>query len=142
MNTVEQVPAASPATTPATTPAHRIAQGYLAAWNEADAGRRARRISEAFEAEASYIDPRMQGRGHEGLNTMIGAAREHFPGHVFSLYGTPDLHGNRLRFSWSLAPSGAVQAAPVARGTDFATLSVDGRLQEVTGFLDQVPAAA
>jgi hypothetical protein len=29
----------------------------------------------------------------------------------------------------------------VARGTDFAAVSADGRLAEVTGFLDQVPGA-
>jgi hypothetical protein len=66
---------------------------------------------------------------------MISAAQQQFAGHRFSLRGTPEGHNDRLRFSWSLAAEGAV---PVAYGTDFAVVSNDGRLESVTGFLDQV----
>ncbi|HSV51882.1 MAG TPA: nuclear transport factor 2 family protein [Burkholderiaceae bacterium] len=118
--------------------ATQVAQRYLAAWNETGAERRRGLIAEAFAADASYLDPLMQGQGHDGINAMIGAAQAHFPGHRFSLSGTPESHHDRIRFSWALAAEGA---APVARGTDFATLSADGRLQGVTGFLDQAPGA-
>jgi hypothetical protein len=40
-----------------------------------------------------------------------------------------------VRFSWHLVPSGG---EPIALGIDFATLSEDGRLREVTGFLERV----
>jgi hypothetical protein len=119
--------------------ATQVAERYLAAWNETQAERRRGLVAEAFAPEASYIDPMMQGQGHDGLNTMIGAAQVHFPGHRFTLFGTPESHHDRIRFSWALAAGGG---APVARGTDFATLSADGRLQSVTGFLDQAPGAA
>jgi hypothetical protein len=119
--------------------ATRIAERYLAAWNEGNADRRIGLVAEAFAADASYLDPMMQGEGHEGISAMIGAALAHFPGHSFSLIGTPESHHDRIRFSWALSAAGA---APVARGTDFARLSDDGRLQAVTGFLDQVPGAA
>jgi hypothetical protein len=45
----------------------------------------------------------------------------------------PDAHHDRLRFSWSLAANGG---APVAVGTDYVTVSDDGRMHSVTGFLE------
>ena len=64
---------------------------------------------------------------------MIAGAQSQFPGHVFALHAGPDVHHDRVRFSWSLAPEGG---DPVVVGTDFATLAPDGRLAEVTGFLE------
>jgi hypothetical protein len=117
---------------------HDIAQRYLAIWNEGDAARRRARIAELWAADARYADPLMAGEGHDGIEAMIAAAQaqfgKQFPGHRFSLVGTPDRHGGNLRFSWSLAPEGG---APVAHGTDFATLDAEGKLTCVTGFLDQ-----
>ena len=113
---------------------HDIAQRYLAIWNEGDAACRRARIAELWAADARYADPLMAGEGHDGIEAMIAAARTQFPGHRFSLVGRPDGHGGNLRFSWSLAPEGG---APIAHGTDFATLDAEGRLARVTGFLDQ-----
>jgi hypothetical protein len=70
---------------------------------------------------------------------LIGGVQAKFPGLRFALAGNAEAHGSNLRFSWSLGPAGA---APIARGTDFATVAPDGRLAQVTGFLDQVPNAA
>ena len=119
-----------------TSNATALATRYLAAWNEADPTRRRALVAEAFSEDARYLDPLMQGQGHDGVAAMIGGAQAHFPGLRFTLHGTPDAHNDRLRFSWALGPEGA---APVARGTDFCTLAADGRLQNVTGFLDLVP---
>ena len=41
-----------------------------------------------------------------------------------------------MRFTWSLAPNGG---EPIAVGTDFATTAEDGRMRDITGFLE--PAA-
>ena len=56
----------------------------------------------------------------------------------FALKGRVDGHGDHLRFSWTLGPSGAED---LIEGTDFAQLEA-GKLHAVTGFLDKVPAAA
>jgi hypothetical protein len=48
-----------------------------------------------------------------------------------------DTHHDSVRFSWELAP---VAGEPVAKGTDFAALTEDGRMRSVTGFLDAVTA--
>ncbi len=119
---------------------HDIAERYLAIWNEGDDDRRRAMMTEVWAEDARYSDPLMQGEGRDGIAAMIASARAQFPGHRFSLAGTPDSHGSNLRFSWRLAPESG--GAAVARGTDFATLDAAGRLARVTGFLDQLPAGA
>ncbi len=82
--------------------------------------------------DASYVDPLMAGEGIEGIDAMIAGAQQQFPGHSFALLEGPDAHHDRVRFSWTLAQDGA---DPVAIGVDFASVAQDGRLQAVTGFL-------
>ena len=112
---------------------HTIAERYLAAWNEADAARRAVLIAALWSPQGRYADPLMSGQGHDGIARMIEAARAQFPGLVFTPRGEPDGHGAFARFSWSLGPAGG---APVAGGTDVARLDEAGRVVEVIGFLD------
>lgn len=114
-----------------------VAQHYIAAWNATGAAR-VQAIAQAFTPDARYADPMVQAQGHAALDTMIGAAQQQFGGLRFHLDGMADGHGDRLRFRWALGPD-AHNA--VARGTDFARLSADGRLAEVSGFLDLVPQA-
>jgi hypothetical protein len=71
---------------------------------------------------------------------MIGAAQQQFPGHRFVLAGAPDVHHGRVRFTWRLEAIDG--GALVAVGHDFATVSADGRLRTVVGFLEQAEAAA
>lgn len=112
-----------------------IARHYIDAWN-AEGEARTDAIAQAFAPDARYVDPMMQAQGHTALDTMIGAAQQQFGGLRFHLDGAADGHGDRLRFRWALGPD--AQTA-VAKGTDFAWLSADGRLAEVSGFLDLVP---
>jgi hypothetical protein len=113
--------------------AYTIADRYLAIWNERDDITRRARIAQLFAAGATYADPMMKGSGIEGIDSMIGAAQQQFPGHRFTLHGTQDGHNDVVRFSWTLAADGA---APVAKGSDVAYLDEQGRLRQVTGFLD------
>jgi hypothetical protein len=111
-----------------------VADRYLALWNEADPRRRWLLMAETWSADGRYVDPLMSGEGRQGVSAMIDAARVQFPGHNFSLRGEPDGHGPHVRFSWTLAPN---CGAPIAGGTDIATLDDDGRIVGVTGFLDE-----
>ena len=113
--------------------AQRIAAQYIAVWDEPDTDRFRSLISSTFTPDAEYLDPMMQSVGHDGLEKMISAVHAQFPGFRFQLHGTPDGHNNVVRFSWKLAADGA---APVAYGTDVVTVSDDGRISQVTGFLD------
>jgi hypothetical protein len=115
-----------------------IAAAYLDAWNEADPARRQALLAQGWSEDARYADPLMQAEGRERIAQMIETARDSFPGHGFTLEGSPDGHGPFLRFSWALAPRGG---APVARGFDVLRLDGEGRIQDVIGFLDAVPAA-
>ena len=118
--------------------AQTLAHQYLAAWNERNEAERRAQVARLFALDAAYLDPMMEGSGHDGIDAMIAAAQQHFPGHRFALAGTPDAHHSVLRFAWTLhAPDGA----EVVRGMDVATLADDGRLASVTGFLDQPQAA-
>ncbi len=54
------------------------------------------------------------------------------------MIGQPNGFGDYVRFSWGLGPDGA--DSPI-KGTDFAVVK-DGRIESVTGFLDQVPPGA
>ena len=76
----------------------------------------------------------MAGAGVEEITAMIGAAQAQFPGHRFELAFGPDAHNDVVRFAWSLVGAGGT----VAKGVDFATVADDGRLRNVTGFLETV----
>jgi hypothetical protein len=113
----------------------KIADAYIALWNERDAARRAQRLGADWTPDARYADPMMQGAGAAEIDALIGGVQQRFPDFAFALSGTPDGHGPYLRFSWSLGPQGA--DGPI-KGTDF-VVTENGRIRSVTGFLDQVP---
>ena len=110
-----------------------IVDRYIAMWNETDPQRRRGLVAETIAEDGSYLDPLMTGDGIDGIDAMIAAAQQQFPGHSFRLASGPDSHHDRVRFTWSLAADGG---APVAAGVDFATVAPDGRLRTVTGFLE------
>ena len=116
-----------------------IARRYIELWNERAAGRRRELLSENWTTDASYVDPLMNGDGRDGIDALIAGVQQKFPDFRFSLIGEPSGFGDRIRFSWGLGPEGV--DSPI-KGTDFAVLSGDGRIKSITGFLDQVPAAA
>jgi hypothetical protein len=110
-----------------------VVDGYIAIWNEGSDERRREIIARTWADDASYVDPVLQGEGPDGINAMIAGAQQQSPGHRFELTTGPDAHHDRVRFAWRLLdPNGATAIA----GVDFATLSADGRLREVTGFLE------
>lgn len=113
-----------------------LIERYIACWNEGDATRRRALIAGTFTESVTYCDPMLQGEGYAGIDALIAAAQQQFPGLRFSRRGGVDAHHDRLRFAWDLGPEGA---APIAGGTDMAVVTADGRLAAVTGFIDYVP---
>jgi SnoaL-like domain len=107
-------------------------ENYIAAWNEPAADRRRELVAGTWADGGTYLDPLMSGEGADGIADMIGAAQQQFPGHRFELAMGPDAHNDRVRFAWKLVG----ENGPVAAGVDFATVADDGRLREVTGFLE------
>ena len=113
-----------------------VVDAYIASWNEGDETRRRELVGQAFTDDARYLDPLMAGEGTDGITAMIGAAQTQFPGHRFELSFGPDAHNDVVRFAWQLVG----ENGPVAGGTDFATVDEDGRLRNVTGFLETAEA--
>ncbi|MEU4573212.1 nuclear transport factor 2 family protein [Nonomuraea sp. ATR24] len=118
---------------------NELVQRYLAAWNETDAAARRAALEEVFAEDAGYTDPLVSVRGIDGLDATIAAVQAQFGGLVFSLGGAVDAHHDIARFTWHLGPEGA---EPVAVGFDVAVFGADGRISQVLGFLDKVPAQA
>jgi SnoaL-like domain len=115
-----------------------IAHHYIELWNEKAPNRRRDILTQHWTADASYVDPVMNGDGRDGIDALIAGVQQRFPEFRFRLIGKPDGYGDRVRFSWGLGPNGT--DSPI-KGTDFAVVQ-DGRIRSVTGFLDQVPQGA
>jgi hypothetical protein len=115
-----------------TTTIATVVDTYIAAWNEPDPERRRALVGAVWSDGGSYLDPLMAGHGADEIAGMIGAAQAQFPGHRFELSSGPDAHHDVGRFAWTLRGADG----PAAHGVDFATVAGDGRLREVTGFLE------
>ncbi|OIJ66586.1 nuclear transport factor 2 family protein [Streptomyces mangrovisoli] len=113
---------------------------YFEAWNAAGPEEVTRAVAAAWAPDGGYSDPLAEVRGHDAIASVIGGAHEQFPGFSFRLTGAVDGHHDTARFAWELV-SDADGSAPVA-GFDVITLDADGRIKDVLGFLDRVPAAA
>jgi hypothetical protein len=109
---------------------------YIAMWNAADASDRRDLVAGAWSETGRYVDPLMEGQGHDGIDAMVAAVQQRFPGHLFRRTSAVDAHNGRVRFGWELAAEGE---APLVQGVDFGVLADDGRLESITGFLDQTP---
>lgn len=116
----------------------RTAASYLDAWNAPDGATREAAVQRLFSEEVVYIDPLVEVTGREQLAATMAAVRDQFPDFDFTLSGPVDGHHGQLRFAWELGPVDG--PAPVA-GFDVAVLDEHGRIEQVRGFLDRVPAA-
>lgn len=113
-----------------------LVERYFAMWNETNPERRREIIARTWTESAHYLDPMLQGDGRDGIDAMVKAVQERFPGHKFRLKGGIDAHHDRLRFAWDLASETGV---PVASGLDFGVVADGVRLATITGFLDAAP---
>ncbi|MGW2420472.1 nuclear transport factor 2 family protein [Streptomyces sp. NPDC001709] len=113
---------------------------YFEAWNATEPEALKKAVAAAWATDGGYTDPLADVRGHEGIAAVIAAVHEQFPGFVFRPLGTVDGHHDTARFAWELVnePEGS---APVA-GFDVVTLDDEGRIRQVLGFLDRIPAGA
>jgi hypothetical protein len=117
-----------------------VVEAYIAMWNETRPEARREIVGRAFSDDGTYLDPLMAGEGRAGIDAMLAGAQEQFPGVRFELVSGPEQHHDRVRFTWRML--GGDGSGEVARGVDFATLADDGRLRNVTGFLEPAVAAA
>ncbi|ANA34359.1 hypothetical protein R82526_00845 [Ralstonia mannitolilytica] len=114
--------------------ADTLVDRYIAAWNATDAAQRRALVAQTWTESATYVDPLMQGTGHDGIEGLIAGVQAKFPGFRFARDGGVDVVQDTLRFRWTLGPDGQA----LVKGTDFVRIA-DGRMQAVTGFIDQMP---
>ncbi|MFC1416000.1 nuclear transport factor 2 family protein [Streptacidiphilus cavernicola] len=115
-----------------------LAVRYLAGWNETDPAARRALVADLWAEDGRYTDPLVAAEGRDAIDATLGAVQQQFPGLVFSLLGPVDAHHGIARFGWELGPAGG-EALVV--GFDVLVADADGRISQVLGFLDQVPAA-
>jgi hypothetical protein len=115
----------------------KLAEQYIASWNETDPSARRALIEEIWAADGQYIDPLAEVTGPGQIDAVIAAAQQQFAGMKFRLAGPVDAHHDQARFTWELGPDGTA----VVVGFDVAKRDPDGRLALVLGFLDKVPSA-
>jgi hypothetical protein len=116
-----------------------LADRYIAAWNEPDAGARRAAVASLWADDGTYTDPLASVAGHDAIAALIAGAREQFPGFAFRLLGPVDGHHDIGRFAWELVPEAGGES--VVEGSDVAVVGEDGRITGVFGFLDKVPAS-
>ncbi|GAA2681262.1 nuclear transport factor 2 family protein [Nonomuraea recticatena] len=112
---------------------------YMAAWNETGAETRRTLVAQVFAEDVTYTDPLVAVQGRDSLDATIAAVQGQFKGLTFSLGAPVDAHHDIARFTWHL---GAEGADPIVIGFDVAVIGDDGRISQVLGFLDRVPAGA
>jgi hypothetical protein len=103
---------------------------YIAMWNETDAGRRRGLIAKIWADGASYLDPVLSGEGRDGIDAMVKAVHEKYPGHRFKRTSDVNAHHDRAQFGPEGGPA-------LVKGVDFATLSNEGCLKAVIGFFTE-----
>ena len=117
----------------------KLAEQYIATWNETNPSARRALIDEVWAADGRYTDPLADVAGHDQIDAVIAAAQAQFAGMTFRLAGPVDAHHDQARFTWHLAAPGADE--PVVVGFDVAVFD-DGRLRDVYGFIDKAPSGA
>ncbi|HET6281377.1 MAG TPA: nuclear transport factor 2 family protein [Polyangia bacterium] len=112
-----------------------IIDAYVASWNETDPAKRKSALAASCATDARYRDPVMVSDGQAGLDAMLAGVQAKFPGFVLRRISKVDSHNDAVRFAWSLGPA---SGPSVAEGVDFATLSSDGKLANIVGFIDKM----
>ena len=115
----------------------KLAEQYIATWNETDPAARRALIDQVWAADGQYIDPLAEVSGRDQIDAVIAAAQGQFAGMRFRLAGPVDAHHDQARFTWELGPDGDALVV----GFDVAKRDADGKLALVLGFLDKVPSA-
>ncbi len=133
------------AATVAAEAAEATVETYVATWNETDAARRQASIARAWSPSGRYRDPIMASDGPAEIDAMLAAVQARFPGFVLkrtskvdSFVATGEHAQERyVRFTWSLGPAAGPSGV---EGVDFGTFDPEGKLAEVVGFIDKMPA--
>jgi hypothetical protein len=117
---------------------NRIAETYIATWNETDPQRRRACLARDWDEAVTYRDPMAMTEGYAALDALMADVHARYPGFRFALSGTPGGYDGVVRLAFSFGPDGV---PPPVEGSDVLIVR-GGRIAKVIGFLDKVPAQA
>lgn len=127
-----------PELTTDTTDLTAVVDTHLAAYCEADPGRRAELFAAVWDPAGRLLDPPLAGDGVDEIAALVDAVLTHYPEHRFQRTTAVDEHHGHARYGWALvAPDGAASVT----GTDVVELDADGRITKVVGFFGDLPEA-
>jgi hypothetical protein len=124
--------------TTTTTDTETLVAAYLDMWRTTDGAERAELVATTFSETGRHVDQHADATGHAELADMIAGVHAGFPGFQMARTSGIDRFGDQLRFAWEL---NAADGTPIVTGLDVAEVGSDGRLQRVTGFWGDLPAA-
>jgi len=109
-------------------------RGYETAWNETDADKRMAALELAWAEDAVYLDDDVPHglRGRDALSQYIAEEHEAEPGLVITTTRELVILGDRGWLQWTARSDTGSQSS----GTDFIEFTTDGRIAQVTDFLD------
>lgn len=108
---------------------------HLDTWSETDPDVRRARIRATWSADGAIVDPPLTGHGHHGIDALMVAMQEHYPGHRFVRASAVDAHHDVFRVAWDLCgPDDSVALS----GFDVGMVDGDGRLRHISGFFGEV----
>jgi len=109
--------------------AQRLADGYVAVWNETDLQARRRAIAELWTPEGvHYVDTR-EARGYDALEKRITGSHEknvRDGGHRFRAAKGARTLRNAVTFFWEMLPADSEKV--VATGLEFLIIDAEGRI--------------
>jgi hypothetical protein len=111
---------------------------YFDLWRTTDPAERATLVAAVFTEDGRHVDQHADATGHDALTEMMAGVHAGFPGFRIARTTGIDRFGDQLRFAWELT---SADGAPIVAGLDVAEIAADGRLQRVTGFWGDLPAA-
>jgi hypothetical protein len=113
-----------------------IILAYVAAWNEADSGKRRMLLETSWAENGIYSDPTAQVSGREALVQHLGKLIERFADQRVLLTSGVDEHHGLIQFTWARVGS---DGRKIRQGIDFGEVAADGRLVRITGFFGPPP---
>jgi hypothetical protein len=122
--------------------ATRLAERYVALWNQTDAAARRAEIEQLWVPAGEHFVRALQARGYEELERRVTGSHEknvRDGGYRFRLAGAVQALQDTLMFHWDMVPAGTARVE--ALGLQFLKLAPDGRIAIDYQFILPTPAA-
>ena len=107
---------------------NRIAERYVASWNEQDPSLRRKLIEELWAEDGMYCNRLFVVGGHDMIDSIVGTAHDEYFAKGFSFRSRNDAYGhhNGMKFGWVLVTTATGEVDTF--GEEFIVLNDEGRI--------------